>query len=149
MTSEEKLRALRERHRRLEATARAVVEDARKVGDGDTAQVCDLPDSPSDAGAGRRGSTQRLRNHERVMSEHNVMTPTHPAWDDFTSQLGRALDFKGEPDDLHWQCDGMDQVRETLRNFDVETEPTVSYFLDNGAHCSCEVLFNIAAPALQ
>jgi hypothetical protein len=40
MTAEEKLRALREQHRRLETAARAVVEDARKAArDGDEAVV--------------------------------------------------------------------------------------------------------------
>jgi hypothetical protein len=39
MTPEEKLAALREQHARLELAARAVVEDARKAGDGDEAVV--------------------------------------------------------------------------------------------------------------
>ena len=39
MTPEEKLAAMREQHARLELAARAVVEDARKAGDGDEAVV--------------------------------------------------------------------------------------------------------------
>lgn len=78
-----------------------------------------------------------------------VMTPTHPQWEEFTERLSgpEGCDFQEGPDGHTWKCKGGTDktfartILKTMQNIDVEA--SLLYFEAHGGYCDCEVLFNV------
>jgi len=81
----------------------------------------------------------------------NVMTPQHPHWTKFIERLEgpEGCDFK-ESDEgkVTWHCKG--GVDKTFAEAiltamgDIDVVASLAYFEENGGHCDCEILFNVA-----
>lgn len=89
-----------------------------------------------------------------------LMTPQHPKWDSFSELLEgpEGCNFKEGPapeKKITWRCDGgcgeptsnrFRYARAILvKMADIDVEGSLKYFLANGGHCDCEILFNVAA----
>jgi hypothetical protein len=74
----------------------------------------------------------------------DVMTPQHPQWDEFCSQLDQALDEGcegcGHPEALTG-------VRRILAEMGVDVERSVAFLEERGGHCPDEILMNVEAVA--
>lgn len=66
-----------------------------------------------------------------------IMTPTHPLWDEFVEQLDEVAD----------ECDStMDKplAREILESMpDIDVEASFAFFEEYGGYCDCEILLNV------
>lgn len=79
-----------------------------------------------------------------------ILTPEHPRWDELLIPLMgrdgcdmRADVFKG----WTWNCDGaFTKTRAILtRMGGVDVDATIAFFMERGASCDCEVVFNVTA----
>ena len=84
-----------------------------------------------------------------------IMNKKNPRWDEFLCRLDgkEGCNFrkiKGK-DGLTWTCDSKDRGRPLATKIlkamgltDKEIKGSMKYFDDNGGHCDCEILFNVA-----
>ncbi len=85
--------------------------------------------------------------------EHQVMTPTHPRWEEFREKLSGPgfVNFRKEYAESHWDCaGGRDKTHaiELLQEFGFNIQEIVlscEYFSANGGFCDCEIVFNVGA----
>ena len=71
----------------------------------------------------------------------DLLTPTHPRWNEFVSVLGFLVRTNG--------CDGdraHPHAKAAMTNMgNVDIEASLDYFQHHGGHCDCEILFNVEA----
>jgi hypothetical protein len=86
-----------------------------------------------------------------------IMTTGHPRWNEFASRLDgpEGCNFRYEPPteilkNLRWNCSPGGPRRPLSRKILAamgasaqDITSTLAYFSENGAHCDCEVLFNV------
>jgi hypothetical protein len=67
----------------------------------------------------------------------DIMTPTHPLWDEFVARLDEVADT----------CDSTSDkplaraILETMPDIDIEA--SFAFFEEYGGYCDCEILFNV------
>jgi len=90
------------------------------------------------------------------MIELNVMTVTHPKWDEFTTRLEgpEGCNFQRKnPKDVKsttWKCSsgpGFELAKPILKKMGCDVEKSIAYFREHGGYCDCEVLFNVESSA--
>jgi hypothetical protein len=84
---------------------------------------------------------------------NQMMTPSHPQWQEFADTLAgpEGCDFKDNPDPakITWTCSGgreCPKARTILQTMGCErgwSEASILFFASQGAHCDCEILFNV------
>jgi|HubBroStandDraft_3_1064219.scaffolds.fasta_scaffold1710055_1 hypothetical protein len=68
--------------------------------------------------------------------ELDIMTPEHPRWDEFCSELDHSIAC----DQCYDECAG---AREILTKYAVDIDASVEYFREHGGFCDCEILMNV------
>jgi Protein of unknown function (DUF2695) len=78
-----------------------------------------------------------------------LMTPTHPRWVEFLTDLGgpKGCNFsKDASGRTIWECDGAIKrpiCRRVLRRYDVDVAESLKFLAKHGGYCDCEVTFNV------
>lgn len=79
-----------------------------------------------------------------------VITPQHPRWREFCQRLHEALG--GGPSGCNGGDDAVahEGARAILSTMEeVDLEGSLTWFREEGGECDCEILLNIAVPALE
>jgi hypothetical protein len=72
------------------------------------------------------------------------MTPQHPRWEEFCDRLDASVVLTGCHGCGHPA--GHDGARAILASMpDVDVAASLAYFSEQGGHCDCEILLNVAA----
>ena len=82
------------------------------------------------------------------------MDPKHPRWDEFLFRLEgpEGCNFRKKAGKLVWICGGgtdrskAEAILKSMVSIDIRA--SLKYFYDNGGHCDCEILFNVATKGM-
>ena len=84
--------------------------------------------------------------------ETEIMDRSHPRWEEFLQRLEgpEGCDFReDELGNVTWRCVGgnnKDFAIKILKDMGgIDIEKSLAFFDDNGGHCDCEILFNVAS----
>ena len=87
----------------------------------------------------------RCQVERRAMPD--VMTVTHPRWNEFTQTLEGpdGCNCREEAGQFLWDCSGPERkhARRVLEAMGMDVEKSLAYFDELGGHCDCEILFNV------
>ncbi len=77
-----------------------------------------------------------------------IMTPTHPRWDEFIQRLQgpEGCNFRKENGGITWNCPGgrqKPQARRILEDMEMDVDLSLAFFEERGGYCDCEVVFNV------
>lgn len=81
-----------------------------------------------------------------------LMAPSHRRWREFTERLEgpEGCNFtQSDPEDaktIRWRCGNTHAITKRVlkaMGVRVDVAATLEFFEENGAHCACEVLFNV------
>lgn len=83
-----------------------------------------------------------------------IMTPEHPHWNEFITELAGpdACNFEEIEGKFTWSCGGgtnKDFAERILSEMGFVSDAiaaSLAYFEDHGGYCDCEILFNVAGP---
>ena len=88
---------------------------------------------------------------EADMTPFEILSPGHPRWGEFVVKLSRSLIVT----DTKWRCDGDRHYRYTKQVMgemgygEIDIAETLQFFQAHGGFCDCEVMFNVACPAME
>lgn len=85
----------------------------------------------------------------QTYDEQFVMTPDHPAWEEFYERLSGPEESKSQEHptgDLASTCDGSikrPRATKILHEMGADVEASLDYFAAQGGYCDCEIILNV------